>query len=119
GTCSLTSVTNNVNGFLKGNWGAGGWGGLLQFTTMPTNNPYGAYAYAQIGLNSSIANAQNNANRNISPGGFISVQKCDTSKGQTPGKGNCAVTTPGQVIQDSLKSSQDSSISQLNIAQDI
>ncbi len=75
-TCSLTKITNNVNGFLRGNWGAGGWGGLLQFTTMPTNNPYGAYAYAQLGLNNSIASAQNNANRNISPGGFISVQKC-------------------------------------------
>lgn len=124
-TCSLTKVTNNVNGFLKGNWGAGGWGGLLQFTTMPTNNPYGAYAYAQIGLNNSIASAQNNANRNISPGGFISVQKCDNvpavaaGTGSVPTRKNCKVTTPGQVIQDSLKASQDSSINQLNIAQDI
>jgi hypothetical protein len=125
-TCSLSKITNNVNGFLKGNWGAGGWGGLLQFTTMPTNNPYGAYAYAQIGLNSSIANAQNNANRNVSPGGFISVQKCDNVPVVNAGAGqpstqlkNCKVTTPGQVIQDSLKTSQDSSINQLNIAQDI
>lgn len=118
-TCSLTKVTNNINGFLKGNWGAGGWGGLLQLTTMPTNNPYGAYAYAQIGLNSSIANAQNNANRNVSPGGFISVQKCDTTKGQSVGKGNCPVTTPGQVIQDSLNNSFKGSLDQLNIAQDI
>lgn len=123
-SCSLGKVTNNVNGFLKGNWGAGGWGGLLQFTTMPTNNPYGAYAYAQIGLNNSIASAQNNANRNISPGGFISVTKCDNvavnaGSGSVPTQKNCKVTTPGQVIQDSLKTSQDSSINQLNIAQDI
>jgi hypothetical protein len=124
-SCSLGKVTNNINGFLKGNWGAGGWGSLLQFTTVPTNNPYGAYAYAQIGLNNSIASAQNNANRNISPGGFISVQKCDNVPAVTAGAGsmptrkNCKVTTPGQVIQDSLKASQDSSINQLNIAQDI
>ncbi len=118
-SCSLSKVSNNINGFLKGNWGAGGWAGLLQLTTMPTNNPYGAYAYAQIGLQNSIATAQNNANRNISPGGFISVQKCDASKGQSPGKGNCPVTTPGQVIQDSLNKSIGSSIDQLNIAQSI
>src|SRR6185369_9942155 len=47
-TCSLTKVTNNINGFLRGAWGAGGWGGLLQLTTVPTNNPYGALAYAQV-----------------------------------------------------------------------
>ena len=124
-SCSLSRVTNNMNGFLKGNWGAGGWGGLLQFTTMPTNNPYGAYAYAQVGLNGAIARAQNNANRNISPGGFISVQKCDNvplvagGTGAVPARKNCKVTTPGQVIEDSLKASQSSSINQLNIAQDI
>lgn len=124
-TCSLSKVTNNINGFLKGNWSAGGWGGLLQLTTIPTNNPYGAYAYAEIGLNKSIANAQNNANRNISPGGFISVQKCDNVPIVTAGSGpmqtrkNCKVTTPGQVIQDSLNKSLGSSVDQLNIAQNI
>ena len=124
-SCSLSRVTNNINGFLGGNWGAGGWSSLLQFTTVPTNNPYGAYAYAQIGLNGAIANAQNNANRNISPGGSISVQKCDNVPLVTAGTGamqtrkNCKVTTPGQVIEDSLKASQNSSINQLNIAQDI
>ncbi len=119
GTCSLTKVTSNVNSFLKGNWSSGGWGGMLQMTSMPSNNPYGAYAYAQIGLNGSVSNAQNNSNRNVSTGGFISVQKCDSSKGQSVGKGNCTVSTPGQVAQDALKTSQDSSINQLNIAQDI
>ncbi len=119
-SCSLSKVTNNINGFLKGNWGSGGWGGLLQLTTIPTNNPYGAYAYAQIGLNSSIANAQNNAGRNVSPGGFISVHKCDASKNQSVGKGNCTVTTPGSYIEESLKqSSIKSPIEGLNLAQNI
>lgn len=119
-TCSLTKVTNNINSFLKGNWGAGGWGGMLQLTGMPTNNPYGAYAYAQIGLNSSIARAQNNAGRNVSPGGFISIQKCDASKNQTPGKGNCSVTTPGSYIEESLKqSSIKGPVDGLNLAQNI
>ncbi len=119
-TCSLTKITNNINGFLKGNWGAGGWNGLLQMTTMPTNNPYGAYAYAQIGLNSSISQAQANAKNNVSPGGFISIQKCDTSKGQSVAKGNCSVSTPGSYIEESLKqSSIKSPIDGLNLAQNI
>jgi hypothetical protein len=125
-SCSLTKITNNINGFMRGAWGAGGWGSFLQFTTIPTNNPYGAYAYAQIGLNSTIANAQNNANRNVSPGGFISIQKCDNVPLVNAGSGspptnnkNCTVTTPGKVIEDSLATSMGESIRGLNLAQDI
>lgn len=124
-SCSLTKVTNNVNGFLKGNFGAGGWGSLLQFTTVPSNNSFGAYAYGKIEMQGAITNAQNNANRNISPGGFISVQKCDNTPliaygtGRVPDNKNCKVTTPGQVVQDSLKTSFDSSINQLQVAQNI
>jgi len=124
-SCSLSKVTNNINGFLKGNWGAGGWGGLLQFTTMPTNNPYGAYAYAELGLQGAINRKTTEANRNISPGGFISVQKCDNVPLVNGGAGavqpqkNCKVTTPGQVVQDSLKTSFDSSVNQLQVAQNI
>ena len=35
---------------MNGNFSQGGWPGLLSFTTVPTNNPYGAFAYAQVGL---------------------------------------------------------------------
>jgi len=119
-SCSLTKITNNINGFLRGNWGAGGWGGLLQLTTVPTNNPYGAYAYAQVGLNSSISSAQANAKNNVSTGGFISLQKCDTTKGQSTAKGNCTTSTPGAVIEESLKKSLiDSPLAELNLAQNI
>ncbi len=76
-SCTLTGIVKNINGFLNGNFGQGGWAGLINLTTMPTNNPYGAYAYAQIGLVTAQSNAVNNANRNISPGGFISLQKQD------------------------------------------
>ncbi len=125
-SCSLTKVTNNVNGFLRGAWSNGGWGSMLQMTTMPVNNRYGAYAYGEISLKGYTANAQNVANRNISPGGFIAVQKCKDSPlniAMGPGQGtapkNCETTTPGQVVQDSLKTSFDSSINQLQVAQNI
>jgi hypothetical protein len=124
-SCTLTKIVNNINGFMRGSWGAGGWGGLIQFTTIPTNNPYGAYAYAQIGLNSQIQNAQNNANRNISPGGFISVQDCKDTPIVTVGSGNpqpkkgCKVTTPGAVIESALNNAENNPIQGLNLAQDI
>ncbi len=110
GTCTLTGIVKNFDSFISGNFSQGGWGGLLQLTTVPTNNPYGAYAYAQIGLATAQSNAVNNANRNITPGGFISLQKCDTSLAAGPNQNgsagvpqNCKVTTPGSVIEDSLK----------------
>ena len=109
-SCTLSTVIKNVNSFMSGNFSQGGWGGLIQFTTVPTNNPYGAYAYAQVGLATAQSNAIASANRNVTPGGFISLQKCDggtsSSGGGDPtsssGK-NCKVVTPGAIIEDSLK----------------
>src|SRR3990167_7522560 len=126
-SCTLSKITNNINGFMRGGWGAGGWGSFLQFTTVPTNNPYGAYAYAQMGLNNSIGAAQANARSNVSAGGFISLQKCDqvaqgpNQNGAAPGGlANCKVTTPGAVIEESLKKSLvDTPIEGLNLAQNI
>lgn len=98
-SCTLTGVVKNVNRFLSGNFGQGGWAGLLQLTTIPTNNPYGAYAYAQIGLATAQSAAVNNANRNVTNGGFISLQKCDPP-GSTK---DCKVVTPGKVIESTLE----------------
>src|SRR6185437_15716860 len=55
-SCSLTSVIRNIDSFMSGNFSQGGWPGLISLTSIPTNNPYGAYAYGQIGL----ATAQSN-----------------------------------------------------------
>ncbi len=98
GSCSLTGIVKNLTGFMNGNFSQGGWPGLLQFTTMPTNNPFGAYAYAQVGLATAQQNALTDANRNLSPGGFISVKKCDP-----PGSTNCKVSTPSALVESSLK----------------
>ncbi len=100
-SCTLTGAIKNINSFMNGNFSQGGWGGLIQFTTVPTNNPYGAYAYAQAGLAGAQQNAINSANRNVTPGGFISLQKC-TNDPYTGAK-DCKVVTPGAVIEDSLK----------------
>lgn len=106
-SCTLTRVSNNLQGFMNGNFGAGGWAGLLQFTTVPTNNPFGAYSYAQGGLSSAQAVAVQNGQLQISPGGFLSQQDCTgplQTSGPNAGKRGppCKITTPGATIEATL-----------------
>ncbi len=136
-SCSLTSIIKNVTGFMNGNFSQGGWGGLLQFTSIPTNNPFGAFAYAQVGL----TNAQNQAvgqrqQDYILGRGFISSTKevnCTVTSGPPAGgtrpgqkttaiEGgqyrtcNTVVTTPGSTIAESLNKTLGVSQDSLNLA---
>ncbi len=128
-SCTLTSVIKNVNSFMNGNFSQGGWSGLLSVTTIPTNNPYGAYAYAQIGISNAQSSALQNAKNNISPTGFLNLQElygCDVASnnglsgganigsnpqaavagGKTALPSGCKtkVVTPGGAIASSLDS---------------
>lgn len=138
-SCSLTKVVSNVNNFMSGNFASGGWGGLLSFTTVPTNNPYGAYAYAQVGLANAQAAAIANAKNNLTPNGFLSLQKvnCNGSTSYSAGAGSdpaaaaaggsatlpagcqTSITTPGTVIENSLSSTLDTPLKQLGLANDL
>lgn len=143
-SCTLTKVIGNINNFMNGNFASGGWGGFVSFTTVPTNNPYGAFAYAQAGLASQQSQALSNAKNNISPTGFLNLQKlsgCTESKyngiggsaslGVNPqaaaAAGSAAlpagcktqVITPGGAIADSLGAVNKSGIDQLGLGNDI
>ncbi|MGC9602433.1 MAG: hypothetical protein ABSE76_01680 [Minisyncoccia bacterium] len=140
-SCTLTKVINNVNSFMNGNFSQGGWPGLLSFTTTPTNNPYGAYAYAQIGLVTAQQNAIANAKNNISPTGFLNsisfgqaqscnnvttinstptaLQNSQAARISCPSGCTCSVATPGSVIEASLDKTLGSGIDQLGLANDI
>lgn len=76
-SCTLTQVTNNINNFMRGSFStAGGWPAFLAFTTTPTNNPYGAFLYASIGLQGAIQTAQTQVQTDLLQGsGFLSFQK--------------------------------------------
>ncbi len=133
-SCSLSKVINNVNGFMNGNFSQGGWPGLLSVTTQPTNNAYGAYSYAQIGLTNAQNSALSNAKSNISPTGFLNLTQNTCSNGTsisasaTAGQNSqaaqvscppgctCKVTTPGTIIEGTLQKSLGSSIDQLGLA---
>jgi hypothetical protein len=143
-SCSLTGIINNITNFMNGSFTQAGWPGLLQFTTVPTNNPYGAFAYAQVGLVTAQSNAAANAKSNISPTGFLNLQELTgctdpTQNGLNIGKGvglnpqaaaaggqsslppGCKpkVVTPGGVIADSLGAVNKSGVDQLGIGNDI
>ncbi len=137
-SCTVTQVSNNINNFMNGDFSAGGWPALVSFTTVPTNNPFGAYMYAQAGLQSTVLNAQQQAQQNISPEGFINIQQVtncpvqsDNGKAGTtnvalsstanvscPVGCTCQTTTPGHVIAASLDKALGTPTDQLNAAQD-
>ncbi|MEI7719706.1 MAG: hypothetical protein WCI89_00655 [bacterium] len=80
-SCTLTGVTNNINNFINNSFNSGGWPTFLSFTMTPTNNSYGAYAYAKNGLNSSVAQAQNAFSVQLNQGrGFLSLQQQQNCK---------------------------------------
>jgi len=117
-SCTLTGIVGNLNSFMKGNFSQGGWKGFLAFTTVPTNNPYGAYLYGQGALQNTIANAQADANRKITPGGFLSTEECTGDMNPQTGKKGppCKITTPGQTIENSLSTALGTSFRQLELA---
>lgn len=137
-TCSLTGVVKNINRFMD-NFAEGGWQGLIQFTTVPTNNPFGAYMYAQAGLQSSVASALGSANRNVSVEGFLNMQQAYNCKADPSSEGivnvnigasvnsasnggicpsgcQCRTTTPGSVIAGTLTKQLNMPSDQLNMA---
>ena len=115
--CTLTDVVGNVENFMRGSFSDGGWPGLISFTTVPTNNPFGAYASAQVLLNNRIIAGTRDAERRISPGGFLSQEKCVTD--QNTGEEICEIVTPGSTIEASLSTALDADIEDLKVADSI
>ncbi len=124
-SCTLTDAVDNVKGFLGGDFGQGGWGGLVSFTTEPGNNPFGAYMNLNGGLTNNIAQAQSNANLEVNVGnGFLSYKKCDTASGATgqplgTQASNCKIVTPGAAIESSLTTVFGQSLESLQLGDSI
>lgn len=145
GSCTLTQVSNNITGFMRGTFStAGGWPAFLSFTSIPTNNPYGAFIYASAGISGATSRAQNQVRTDLLQGsGFLSFQQkvpgsCVTTSNPPAPSLNKSVTeiagpnqsgqatqyqvcdyvttTPGRVIADSLGATQKSTLDQLTLA---
>jgi len=117
-SCTFTSIVGNLTQFTSGNFSAGGWKGLISLNTMPTNNPYGAFMYGQIGLAGAQATAVGNKRIDLVSGrGFLSFEKEENCR-VVNGARVCdkKIATPGSVIAESLNATNKSSLDSLNLA---
>lgn len=114
--CTLSDVSDNVEGFLNGSFGDGGWPAWFETTQNPMNTPNGAYFAGQAEMQARIANDRGQTIQELDWGkGFMSFKACDSSSSASGGSQNCTITTPGAVIADqvnkSLGAGQDALIS--------
>ncbi len=139
---NVTVNGQNINSFMKGNFSAGGWSSFITMTTVPQNNPFGAYLQSSADLNAQIGMRHASLTADIQLGsGFLSWNSCtdvtaEVSEGaMTAGagsgitasvdaKGNvtyqsCTMQTPGSVISSSLSKQLGASTDELNMTNDI
>ncbi|MFA6273242.1 MAG: hypothetical protein WC673_01995 [Candidatus Paceibacterota bacterium] len=133
--CTLSDIQQNVqNAFMGGQWdpnGSGeGWQNWINLTTIPQNNPYGAFLIAQDEINMRIANQQLVAKTEADWGaGFLSTKRCveedtgdaleaDLDMGVDP----CIryeIVTPGKTIQEGLSKSLGAEVDEYVAAEDL
>ena len=105
--CTLSDVVDNIEDFIAGDFGSGGWDGWFELTTKPQNNRYGAYLSSAAELEARIQFSQYEEAQVLEFGeGFFSDEKCEEGpqpKGGGPGAPiNCEIVTPGSVIETQL-----------------
>lgn len=100
--CTLSDVTDNVEGFLNGAFNEGGWESWFELTQNPVNTPTGALLTAETEMYARIVDEEGRTIRELDWGdGFLSFKVCaDTARQQ-----NCSITTPGRVIADQINKS--------------
>jgi hypothetical protein len=138
--CTLTQITNNVNGIFSGA-NAGGWNNWIQMSANPQNNAYGATILAQDEISKAVAEKLGIQGKTLDWGaGFRSWKECATDaqvkekldqeagyspdimtydKGTLDANRDCKDQTPGKVAQELLVQSLGSGIRELEIANDI
>ena len=87
-TCTLSKVINNlqnnttingqnIKGFMSGNFAAGGWSSFISMTTVPQNNPFGAYLQSSSDLHAQIGTRHAGLTADLNLGnGFLSWSSC-------------------------------------------
>ena len=138
-SCTLTGITRNIRNFMDGSFSSGGWPAMLSFTTMPTNNPYGAFLYADASITYSVQTAQGEQRRQLSLSGefFAFKQKKDCRNTSTRPDASARVSvkeigdpeggasyevcdiinvSPGRVIAEALGATESSTLDQLSLA---
>jgi len=137
-SCSLSNMITNgtnavkgatINGFTAGDFRQGGWPAFLALTTVPANNPNGAYLQAQASLSAKISNQKSVKQTQLAQGnGFLSWTTCapdpnaanedDDDNSDDSGQ-TCTVQTPGSAISGALTKSLNVPTENLELANDI
>jgi hypothetical protein len=118
--CTLSDVTDNVEGFLNGSFAEGGWASWFEVTGNPVNTPGGAYLAGEAEMYARIVDEQGNAVKELDWGnGFLSFKVCsDTDVANGTAK-DCDITTPGAAIADQLNRALGAGQDQLITADEI
>lgn len=129
--CSLGDVTDNIEGFLGGNFSQGGFPALFRLSLETQNNPYGAWLMSKDELEGRIASAQSVGIFDLQLGkGLFSSGTCTgaapadghkitTSADCEANNGDWTVSTPGTVIEHQLNNTIGSGQRQLELADEI
>ncbi len=125
--CSLGDVSDNIEGFLSGDFSQGGWPAWFRVHTRLQNNPFGAQYLAKAELSARIASRQRTQEQEWNwSGGFFSKKKCVEYKdvplahaGAGATSQVCArseIVTPGTQINEQLNNALGSGLRRLELA---
>ncbi|HEY4508580.1 MAG TPA: hypothetical protein VJJ55_02885, partial [Candidatus Paceibacterota bacterium] len=133
--CRLSDVIANARGsydsFVSGDFRSGGWRNWVTITNTPQNNIYGAYLGAVGRLDASIISATGEEVKLLDFGkGFKSWRSCDErapdekdKNGKVLRRGECTkpgkIKTPGSIIVDQTSGTLQSSLRELEVADEI
>jgi hypothetical protein len=119
-SCKLSSVSNNIQQFIKGNFSQGGWPAWLALTQDVQGNPYSALVDAQAQAELRIGGERGQKSIELSwAQGFINFSDCI----QKNANGKCTkhgpTKTPGQVIASKLNTNLGSDLKTLEISDEL
>ncbi len=104
--CTLTSVINNFDQFIDGDFSQGGWAGWFDLTSNPQHTPYGSIIAAQTDARAVIVNAEGEQLNLLDFGnGFLSGEMCTGAAGPDGRQTDCFITKPGTMIANQLNKS--------------
>lgn len=109
-TCTLTGALQNLENFVSGDFAQGGWDSWFSITTNPTKyTGYGTLLDVQAKATARIVNAKGEEVTVMGFGnGFLSSKICEYVEGANSTKEKCKISTPGNVIAETLNNNLDS-----------
>lgn len=119
-SCRVTTIINNFEQFVTGDFAQGGWEGWFNLVTRPSQTPYGQILTAKTQARARILNAEGESMSLLNFGdGFLSGKLCETYAGPNGPQEECFITKPGKVISEQLNKALGAGQDQLVAADEI